>query len=43
VILVNLILGNIPSTPELVAVADLNYDTQVTVQDLVRLINTILQ
>ncbi len=42
VILVNLILGNIESTPELLAAGDLNYDAAITVQDLVNLIAIIL-
>lgn len=42
VIMINLILGNIPPTPDLMSAADLNYDTLNTVQDLILLIQLIL-
>jgi len=43
VILVNLILGLIESSPELIAASDLNSDGNITVQDLVFITNVILQ
>ncbi len=42
VILVNLILGTIEATPELLIAGDLNYDASVSVQDLIFLANVIL-
>ena len=43
VILVNLIIGNLTPTPELLDAGDLNYDGLTTVQDLLVLINTIIR
>jgi len=43
IILINLIMGNIEVTPELLVIGDLNSDLFVNVQDLIVLINHILQ
>lgn len=42
VLVVNLLLGNLESTPELFCAGDFNEDSEITVQDVVLLVQTIL-